>query len=266
MRALMRECLGLLAVSGLGELLEGKTPVGSTALTYQEFAQLRPKYAGSSWRVTLGKLVERRLVIKSYQGGGTTFQMAKHGWQEFKALNPVFSASSSSEWMLCLYVSQSAKKTTAGQARRLLDKSGYTPIQPGVAIKPNSAYTDYLPQELRQLGYIASFFPFQPGAAQPVPVAELYFNHDRLLQRTRECEKISKEADYLLMQLQDKKKLKNQTKERIGSMLVSGLSFISGLNWLDLEMGEGSKAIRRLIVLMDNLMHEYAVNIPAWRE
>lgn len=254
----MREVLGILAARGLAALLDGQIPAETAVFSYQDFACLRPRYGDSSWRVTLGKLVERRWVVKTYRDRRTAFQLTRQGWEELRQLYPVFSRSGGQDWTIAVYLPSAPKKGAAGAVRRALEQAGYEVIFPGLAAKPDEAYSDYLAQEIRHWGYQATFLPHQAGQAKPIPLGELFLRSERSQRLARECEKISRNCKTLLTELVEVKRLKNQTKERIGTLLVSGLAFFSVLHWYDRDFGVNGEAIRFLAADLDALLQEYS--------
>lgn len=265
MRAVMREVLGLLAWGGLSELIEGREPVESAILTYQDFAWLRPTYAESSWRVILGKLVSRKLVIKTTREGRVAFQLTRQGWTQIKDTYSVFSGPGGGEWMLLLLKGISGQKHTLPEAQRQAEVVGYTFISPQVAICPRQAYSDYLDSNLRREGYQGLFLPIQPGKATPLPFVDFADDPDRSFRLDREGQKISRDCNTLLLQSLSLNTFKNQSKSRFGSIVISGLSFISQLNLLDLERPQSRTLVVELMRSLDKLMREYASKSYAWK-
>ncbi len=259
MRAVMRETLGLLALGSLEELWQGQIPTQPLSLTYLDLAQLRPRYAASSWRVTLNKMVQQRQILKVYRQGRVAFQIAKQGWQEFQALNPIFWTRLESEWSLAIYRSFRPQNKATGQARRLLAQAGYQVIQNGIACRPNTTYSDYLPRQLSDLGYNLSIISFSPSGVRSTSIQELLITGERPLNLLREREKISRNISEVLMKLNRDKILKNQSKEHIGGMLISGLTFIQRLRWFDLGEGDSHADLLNLISQLDALMRQYAL-------
>lgn len=264
MRAVMTEVLWFLALGSLEGLLGDSEPPRPNTLTYQDFCHLRPKYAASSWRVILGKLVERRLVLKTTREGRVAFQLTRQGERELRGLYPVFSGQTETEWSLLLLKPLPGKIRRLGEAKRAMKQAGHIFVSSLTAIKPRAEFSDYLVKTLAICGYQAVFVPFSPGKSQPVPLAEFLSDQEDGFGLSREWGKISKEVNTLLMELATKKRLKNQTKERIGNILLSGLSFFSRLNWLDLEEPQSRERIFQLARQLDQLAQEYAEINLAW--
>lgn len=258
MRAVMREALGLLAWGGFSALLQGQETPEAATLSYQDFSWLRPNYAESSWRVILGKLVLQRDVLKTTRDGRVAFQLTRKGWSQIRRSYLLFSGEEDKEWMMLLLKPLSGQKHTLPEAKRLAVAEGFVFVSSQAAICPKAAYSDYLASNIQKEGYQALFLPIQPGRAMPVSISEFVESSDRLFRLDREREKISKEINILLKQVTPLKVLKNQTKMRIGSTVVSGLSFFAQLNLLDLERPQNRTAIAELLQNVDSLMREYS--------
>lgn len=265
MRAVMSEILWFLSLGSLEGWLNETEPAWASTLSYEDFTRLRPKYASSSWRSTLGKLVERRLVLKTTRDGRVAFQVTRQGGRELRSLYPVFSGLSQGEWYLLLLRPIPGKMRRLNDAKRAAVQAGYAFINSLTAIRPKAEYSDYLTKTLYQSGYQAVFLPISPGKSQPIPLSEFASDHERFSGKSREWGKISKEVDALLMELASKKTLKNQTKERIGSVLISGLSYFSQLDWLDLESPQQKEQVFQLARQLDALMQAFAEINYAWR-
>lgn len=259
MRAVMQEMIQLLGVAGIDGAFGSKITTELPALRYEDFVALRPQYSAVSWRGIAAKLLKERLAVKTLKQGKTAFQLTRAGIETFLSLFLIgMPPESSQSWQLCLLKSLPTKSASWVEARRLLRRNGFSSIQPQVFLRFQPSYDGVLAQELRRLGFLATFVPVRADQAQPAGLQEfIEGSEDGFLNLQRRIAENSREASLLLSEIEKKKHLHSKDKQRVGTILLSGLHLIS-----DLEPGWYLKRDRyELVRQLAGGLKELAVTI-----
>ncbi len=231
MRAVMQEMIFLLGVAGINDLYFHQSPQNLQLLTYEDFASLRPQYSASSWRGIAAKLVADRLIIKTLKEGKTAFQITLLGMETFSSFFPFLQdTQADTTWSLCLLKHPQKRPALWVEARRMLQRRGYHSVFPQVFLKFQSDYDGGVAQDLIKMGFFVSFLAVNSSQMQPMRIDDLLegtLQQDLSLQR--KLMDLSKQIDRLLVERKKEKDLSSKEKQKIGTLLLSGLHILKSI-------------------------------------
>lgn len=236
MRKLATEILFFLwLLEDLSELLgqeEGR-PL-TLSFGYDEFAALRPEYALSSWRVQLNRLVKDRLILKQTRGQRIAFRLTRLGQERVQQLffHGLFSQTSEI-YSVILLKPKTSQKTQYSSAQRILEAEGYLRLFTGVYFRPGTVpYSDFLWRSLSKQGFLPLFTQIRAQDVRPASLGEVLLEEDEKYLLQASWSEFSSGVDELLSKIGVRNILESRDKERIGQVLVSGLSVMSRWNGL----------------------------------
>lgn len=224
----------------LGEEAENEAMPWS--LGYEEFTELRPEYAASSWRVQLNRLVRDRLILKQTREKRTTFRLTRLGQERVQQLffQSLF-GESSDILSVILLKPQNGRKTLYSSAHRILQAEGYRRLFTGVYLIPGTVpYTDFLWRSLQKQGFLPLFTQIRAREVRPASIGQLLLDENELYILQGKWVEFSKRADEVLSMTKVRNVLESRDKEEIGTVLVSGLSVLEQWSPL-LEEGLASR-------------------------
>jgi hypothetical protein len=262
----MRESLFLLlAAQGNNALVAGsELAVGEAGLGYKDFEALRPKFASSSWRGILNRLVEQRYVIKRLVGNLVVFQLSRLG-EQWMLQNLLSSVLAEADQKMTLVILKPAtgsrgRKPLYVQAHRLLEERGYMSVSTGVFVSQSSSYSDLLWKNLESAGFMSVFLRVSPGEVRPIQLTELLLSQDDSLALQRQMREISTEIEEVLSIALNEKELTAKVKGRIGEAVVSGLSLCARWNPLFSSGGLSQTEVLQMCEGVFRMMREYKRN------
>jgi len=201
---------------------------------YDEFGTLRPEYALSSWRVQLNRLVKDRLILKQTRGQRIAFRLTRLGQERVQQLffQGLFSQRSDI-YSVILLKPKTSQKTQYSSAQRILEGEGYLRLFTGVYFRPGTVpYSDFLWRSLSKQGFLPLFTQIRAQDVRPASLGEVLLEEDEKYLLQASWSEFSSGVDELLSKIGVRNILESRDKERIGEVLVSGLSVMSRWNGL----------------------------------
>lgn len=231
----MQESLWLLYAGFVGSYLSN-SPEYAVQLTYDDFAQLQPERAPSSWRGAMQKAISNRWVSKAQRGDQVSFQLTRFGKEHLsQAFRPLTRFQDAAVWTLLLLQPLEEKRQHYTQIKRLLEDQGAAGVQPSVYVWPFEYYSQEVVQDITAAGFLPCFLPFSPTKSQPVAFTNLVRNRAVTQKKYKEIRSISGRLDELIVLLSAEKKLHHKQKDAVGSMILSGLAVLQSVSWYDIE-------------------------------
>lgn len=256
----MQEFLFLLLAGDVERVLFGQGEGrASRALGYEDFMALRPQVGESSWRVTASRLQKQRLIAKVWEKGVVRYQLTKLGYETISRefVVPPHDVESQS-WFLCILAPQETAKPQHAAARRVLMGQGYINLVPGLYIRLWSGYSGDLAKELQSFGFVPCFLPVNPKTAQPASLdALLYEQSQSVAKKNRKITQFSEEVDSLLKELSAKNALHSKDKQRVGTILLSGLNLLHSIESLQFVLRSPRPEMEELARGLDSLMRRF---------
>ncbi|MCD8507055.1 hypothetical protein LRY58_02010 [Candidatus Woesebacteria bacterium] len=215
MRKVLRESLSLLLAGQISSILREDAPQHQMQLSYEDFSQLQPDVADSSWRGAMLKAKRRRWVMSRQEGEFTRFQLTKYGREQLAADFAAFQRvrEYSTTWTLLILQPLEGKRQQYAALKRELDQRGAALVVSSVYAWPSEVYNQDLVRRLEELGFIPCFLPIDPRKSRPTQL-EAFWRSGRALQRKiRVLEKTSKDCASLLTKLHADKKIASPAKK-----------------------------------------------------
>jgi hypothetical protein len=259
----MRELLLLLAAGQVARngLVDTESDSFPAQIGYEDLTALRPLTAASSWRGIMAKLLQQKLVFKSLQQGVVVFQLSKYGQDEiYRWFTSARRVSTASTWLLVMIQLQPEQDAKPAQAYRLWRQYGLSPLSPTMALGTRFQYIQDLDAQLRSIGYQSVFIPIRPQEVQPISLLSFLKQEDTSLRYARKIATLSNDSEELLKQIRLKNKLTHQQKQKIGSLVVSGLELLRTWVLAEQDTEESWETRLRLARNLDALFVQYLRN------
>jgi hypothetical protein len=229
MRQVMRELLLLLASGQIARslLLDNDSPLLAQVFSYDDLTVLRPQFAASSWRGMTAKLIAQRMAFRTLQDGKVGIQLTKLGLETVAGwFVGARYAPAADQWLLLVYQVLPEQLAQPTAVRRLVESYGLRVVIPGLAVHLQVKIEQGLLAGLKAMNYQAVYLPVRPADMQPFTLLALSSEDGARLRLARRLAMVSTDIKVLLEQIDKTKKITHQQKQRIGSLLISGLTIL----------------------------------------
>src|SRR5690606_2571992 len=112
---------------------------------------------------------------------------------------------------------------------------------------------------LQEAGFLASFLPLPYQRGKGTPLLEFMPVKGNKLVLARKSQEVIRESGSLLSELDSQKNTSQKKKEKIGRVLLSGLSFFSENSWIDCLEDQAKEEVGELVSRLQLLIKQVSV-------